>query len=173
LTKVEQLTIFFIVASYGGLNNKTIHVIGELIMRSTIRTFFPFKDSYWADSVISLAEDLFSAMSLDSFSEPRKNEVRGSYINYSKKEEDNKLTYSFQFPGVEKEDIEITTSAEDREISLNIEIKKDSEFVHKGKTTFSIPSDADLSSIKSSLAQGILTIEIPKKEKEKIKINIE
>jgi len=96
-------------------------------------------------------------------------------------ENDDEFIVEMELAGVKKEDVSIET--EDGVLTIETERKKDEDkkykrneiYSGKYKRSFILPDDTDAEGIKASMADGILTISIPKsvneaKKKKLIKI---
>ncbi len=93
-----------------------------------------------------------------------------STVNYPSLDiNENKEKYTIEVivPGVKKEDV----SVEVENSALSIEFKNRSSIMERRK--FSIPGDVNITAITAKLENGILEIQLPKKQKETQKIKVE
>ena len=87
-------------------------------------------------------------------------------IDKSLNKDETAYIYTLSLPGISKEDISIKVYEEKNYDLLTIKILKDSQYVYKKIFNVILPEDSDISNITSSLKNGILTIMVPRKEKE-------
>lgn len=91
-----------------------------------------------------------------------------------------KYIIAVELPGVKKEDVSI--SAENHEVTVDAKKNdpfKDLEKNYQSRRTFGdfklvldIPTDGDLEQINAALAEGVLTLTIPKTAKKQVKVNV-
>lgn len=99
-------------------------------------------------------------------------------------ERDNNLIMKVMIPGMSKEDINIEVAEDQVTVSgeYNLDYQKDKDLIHRcefctGKfsRTMSLPQKIDHQKVKAEYKDGILTLNMPKSEKEinkKVKINL-
>lgn len=105
-------------------------------------------------------------------------DYRKAFSNF--KETDNEYFIEVEIPGVNKEDIKLNTT--ERGIEIKAEKKKekekggeeDEEYSYTKSyagfyQNFDVPEDADLDNLEASYEKGVLTIKLPKKQKDKDK----
>jgi HSP20 family protein len=96
-------------------------------------------------------------------------------INYA--EEKDKYIIKTDVPGISKENIEINIKNNILEIKAERKIQKEKyniieTFIGKTEREITLPDDADTDNIEALLENGVLTIIIPKKNKNVKKIEI-
>ncbi|MBN1695794.1 Hsp20/alpha crystallin family protein [candidate division WOR-3 bacterium] len=128
------------------------------------------------DRFFNIREDFDSVMKdfLRGFSVPVSN--RGVFPLADVKEDEDKYTVTVEVPGIEKKDLKIKV----KENSLLVEGEKREETKEEGESylrversygnfrrAFSFASDLDEKKVNAEFKDGILTITLPKTEKEK------
>ena len=83
-----------------------------------------------------------------------------SSINPRLKEDEDQYSFKVELPGVEKEDLKVSTEAD----TVSIYAERDNGSYDR---TFSIPKGGDINGVKASYKNGVLTITIAKLEKAK------
>lgn len=92
--------------------------------------------------------------------------------SYDYKEEDNKYVMQFIAAGYEKSEIKI--KLENNYLVIKSNKEQESKLVASTVNyKFRLPYDANLDTIKSNLKNGILTIEVFKKDEKLIDINVD
>jgi HSP20 family protein len=111
---------------------------------------------------------------------------RANFMPIDMEDKGDSFSLSIDLPGVKKEDIKM--SLDDDVLSISVESKEEKEENEEGKYLFKerseyscsrsirLPEEIDEESIKANMVEGVLKVELPKKEpvkKEKKEITIE
>ena len=122
-----------------------------------------------------LFDDFFKGAGLKPWSEEME-DIGAFNPQVNMTEDDKSITVSAELPGLEEKDIEISLSKD----SLTIKGEKKEENEHKGKEAYymersygaftrvlPIPKEVNTEKAEASFKKGVLTITLPKLEKEK------
>jgi len=122
------------------------------------------------------ATNIFSSSPQEKISVEKQKENKPCQCNDKKinvKDTETEKTIQILMPGIEKENILITVEEKNLVVKLK-NVVFEYPFVNPNiRYEFPIDDNFDIQNTKSSLKNGILTIAIPKKEKQKITINID
>ena len=128
------------------------------------------------NDLMNIGFDDFSNM-LDDFitgSWPIQRSLAGDNFKIDIQDNDTEYTIEAELPGVKKEDVEITLN----DGRLNISVKKEEvsenkskKYIHRERKYAQMSrsillADADDEGIKAKLEEGVLTIQVPKKQHE-------
>lgn len=111
------------------------------------------------DDMFSNANSLFESSSLNDV----KNTFTKPFIDYSLKSTDDIDTLEIPVPGITQDQVSVTLS----EGTLYIKIMAESTWTKTSGWNFILPSDADTSKIKAAVANGLLTVTMPKTSPER------
>lgn len=128
------------------------------------------------NDLMNIGFDDFSNMLDDFFtgSWPIQRSLAGDTFKIDIQDNDTEYTIEAELPGVKKEDVEITLN----DGRLNISVKKEEvsenkskKYIHRERKYAQMSrsillADADDEGIKAKLEEGILTIQVPKKQHE-------
>ena len=128
------------------------------------------------NDLMNIGFDDFSNMLDDFFtgSWPIQRSLAGDTFKIDIQDNDTEYTIEAELPGVKKEDVEITLN----DGRLNISVKKEEVSENKSKKYIHLErkyaqmsrsillADADDEGIKAKLEEGVLTIQVPKKQHE-------
>ena len=128
------------------------------------------------NDLMNIGFDDFSNMLDDFFtgSWPIQRSLAGDTFKIDIQDNDKEYTIEAELPGVKKEDVEITLN----DGRLNISVKKEEvsenkskKYIHRERKYAQMSrsillADADDEGIKAKLEEGILTIQVPKKQHE-------
>ena len=95
-----------------------------------------------------------------------KNTFNKPVIDYDVKSDEKGHTLQIAIPGVKKEQVSVTAKEGNLMIKVDVE---ESLWTKKTDRKFSLPEDADLDAITADVADGVLTVVIPRLEAEKPK----
>jgi HSP20 family molecular chaperone IbpA len=111
------------------------------------------------DDMFSNANSLFESSSINDV----KNTLTKPFIDYSIKSADDIDTLEIPVPGITQDQVSVTLA----EGTLYIKITAESTWTKTSGWKFILPSEADPNKIKAAVANGLLTITIPKTAPEK------
>ncbi|WP_347451915.1 Hsp20/alpha crystallin family protein [Acetoanaerobium noterae] len=128
------------------------------------------------NDLMNIGFDDFSNMLDDFFtgSWPIQRSLAGDTFKIDIQDNDTEYTIEAELPGVKKEDVEITLN----DGRLNISVKKEEvsenkskKYIHRERKYAQMSrsillADADDEGIKAKLEEGVLTIQVPKKQHE-------
>ena len=128
------------------------------------------------NDLMNIGFDDFSNMLDDFFtgSWPIQRSLAGDKFKIDIQDNDTEYTIEAELPGVKKEDVEITLN----DGRLNISVKKEEvsenkskKYIHRERKYAQMSrsillADADDEGIKAKLEEGVLTIQVPKKQHE-------
>lgn len=128
------------------------------------------------NDLMNISFDDFSNMLDDFFtgSWPIQRSLAGDTFKIDIQDNDTEYTIEAELPGVKKEDVEITLN----DGRLNISVKKEEvsenkskKYIHRERKYAQMSrsillADADDEGIKAKLDEGVLTIQVPKKQHE-------
>ena len=128
------------------------------------------------NDLMNIGFDDFSNMLDDFFtgSWPIRRSLAGDTFKIDIQDNDTEYTIEAELPGVKKEDVEITLN----DGRLNISVKKEEvsenkskKYIHRERKYAQMSrsillADADDEAIKAKLEEGVLTIQVPKKQHE-------
>lgn len=128
------------------------------------------------NDLMNIGFDDFSNMLDDFFtgSWPIQRSLAGDTFKIDIQDNDTEYTIEAELPGVKKEDVEITLN----DGRLNISVKKEEvsenkskKYIHRERKYAQMSrsillADADDEDIKAKLEEGVLTIQVPKKQHE-------
>ena len=128
------------------------------------------------NDLMNIGFDDFSNMLDDFFtgSWPIRRSLAGDTFKIDIQDNDTEYTIEAELPGVKKEDVEITLN----DGRLNISVKKEEvsenkskKYIHRERKYAQMSrsillADADDEGIKAKLEEGVLTIQVPKKQHE-------
>lgn len=128
------------------------------------------------NDLMNIGFDDFSNMLDDFFtgSWPIQRSLAGDTFKIDIQDNDKEYTIEAELPGVKKEDVEITLN----DGRLNISVKKEEvsenkrkKYIHRERKYAQMSrsillADADDEGIKAKLEEGVLTIQVPKKQHE-------
>ena len=128
------------------------------------------------NDLMNIGFDDFSNMLDDFFtgSWPIRRSLAGDTFKIDIQDNDKEYTIEAELPGVKKEDVEITLN----DGRLNISVKKEEvsenkskKYIHRERKYAQMSrsillADADDEGIKAKLEEGVLTIQVPKKQHE-------
>ena len=128
------------------------------------------------NDVMNIGFDDFSNMLDDFFtgSWPIQRSLAGDTFKIDIQDNDTEYTIEAELPGVKKEDVEITLN----DGRLNLSVKKEEvsenkskKYIHRERKYAQMSrsillADADDEGIKAKLEEGVLTIQVPKKQHE-------
>ena len=128
------------------------------------------------NDLMNIGFDDFSNMLDDFFtgSGPIQRSLAGDTFKIDIQDNDTEYTIEAELPGVKKEDVEITLN----DGRLNISVKKEEvsenkskKYIHRERKYAQMSrsillADADDEDIKAKLEEGVLTIQVPKKQHE-------
>ena len=77
-------------------------------------------------------------------------------------EKDDVYVTSILIAGVKKENISINYKKKENYYNVIVDIKEDSDYVHKGVRTYQAPLSVDIKSISATIDSGVLTITVKK-----------
>lgn len=101
---------------------------------------------------------------------PYWHEVRSTFnkpaIDYDVKSDEKGHTLQIAIPGVKKEQVSVTAKEGSLVVKVDVE---GSLWTKKTDRKFSLPEDADLDAISADVADGVLTVAIPRLEAERPK----
>ena len=128
------------------------------------------------NDLMNIGFDDFSNMLDDFFtgSWPIQRSLAGDTFKIDIQDNDTEYTIEAELPGVKKEDVEITLN--DGRLNLSVKIEEVSEnkskkYIHRERKYAQMSrsillADADDEGIKAKLEEGVLTIQVPKKQHE-------
>ena len=145
------------------MSNLVLTNNGKIVKRNNLGTF-----PAWS----SFVDELFN----DNLLDVRANQTGLPKVNI--KETDEAYTLEMAVPGFSKSDFIVDVVNEELSISADIVTNKEEEAngytrrefgIESFKRTFTLPETVNDDAIKASYTEGILTLEIPKKEEAKPK----
>lgn len=107
--------------------------------------------------------------------------VRSSYP-YNIVQKEGAVVLEYALAGFAKEDIKVYVEEDELKIEASEEVDEEKEepnYLHQGiakrdlKVSFKLGTTVDIGKIKSSFVDGLLTVEVPLKEKEVVDIKVD
>ena len=115
-----------------------------------------------------LLDNLFSRTIFDDFFGVPSPVVKTKSFSLNKadvKEEDDKYTFSLVAPGLEKEEIEISTQGSELTLSYDIGDRTDCHtYATNYKKRYTLPNNCDFDKIDATYKSGVLVVSVPKTE---------
>ena len=141
-------------------------------MRYALKTFGPFSNSLGMFEDIE--KEFGNLLGLRPTTKDSDFKVYGEFV-----EKENEFLFSFDLPGIKKDDIQI--EAENGVVTILGERKslhESTDYTEKSygsfERRFSLPENADASELKASFTDGVLNLSVPKTQKRQaIKIAVD